>query len=508
MKINELQMPQYTPQQINSVKQQLKNLVANVSVLSDTNPAKLLVKKLLNTLSMASNLAEAIAQGSALNTTYQLIDQLFTNPLIQIELGKISELIKVGAPLAEIEAKKEALAKQVHSTEPVKQAVRAHETKIKLDTQGQIGKLDADIEAVAKEFAERFGVKLNWARNLVGMFSIKINREDRVKFLKACLAGKALSIPDMIKRKEGELDDCVTTSPPTIKEVFKSIKDTLLDISLSTGQRGATGPFEAMLAIMGGATKPGVGEGGDLVYNGDKFEVKSCSISISKGTGGASGAWLEAGPAGEVGGSKLRAIARDWLDTNFPEVASNKQLNQIFQDSDFLKGNDKRGIQKLAVLLEYMDSQKSRTSNAFLSAMMLGFFPNVDKAPGFDFANSINAMVTAVKNLDHLGVGKQQGIMALIEYHIGKGNDGFIFFNSSVQRYRIVKGMEGILEIANKPEAFNVYFNPPMSMGSRPKASPGIYYGPTPTSAEGRAYVAKFNSDPERVKLAAQSEQK
>ena len=503
MKLNELQLPRYSPQQIDSVKQQLKTLVANASTLSDANPAKILINKLLSTISVAGSLAEAIAKGTALNTTFQIIDQLFTNPVVQAELAKINELIKVGAPLVEIEARKEAMAKQVHTTPTVKQAVRSHETKIKLDTQGQIGKLDADIESVAKEFAERFGVKLNWARNLVGMFSIKISREDRVKFLKACLEGKAISIDEMIRKKEGSLDDLITSSPPTIREVFKSIKDTLLDISLSTGQRGATGPFEAMLAIMGGATKPGTGEGGDLVYRGNKFEVKSCSVSISDGKGGESGAWLEAGPAGEVGGSKLRAIAREWLESNVPDILSNKKTNELFQASDFLKGNENKGIQKLAMLLEVLEKRKANLSKKFLSAIMLGFFPSIGKAPGFDFNKSIDNMRSAIFNSDHLAVGKEQGIMALIEYHMGKGNDGFIFFNSSNQQYRVVKGMKGILDLAKNPAGFNVYFNPPMSMGTRPKASPGIYYGPKATSPEGRAYVAKFMSDPARAKLNA-----
>lgn len=502
MKLTELQLPKYSPQQVNTVKQQLKTLVANASVLSDANPAKLLISKLLRTISMAGNLAEAVAKGSALNTTFQIIDQLFTNPIIQAELTKINELIKVGAPLVEIEARKEAMAKQVHSTPAVKQAVKSHETKIKLDTQGQIGKLDADIESVAREFAERFGVKLNWARNLVGMFSIKISREDRVKFLKACLDGKAISIDEMIRKKEGDLDNLITSSPPTIREVFKSIKDTLLDISLSTGQRGATGPFEAMLAIMGGATKPGAGEGGDLVYKGDKFEVKSCSITVSGGRGGESGAWLEAGPAGEVGGSKLRAIARDWLANNVPDILSTKKTNDLFQASDFLKS----GIQNLAALLEVLDQRKPKLSNKFLSAVMLGFFPTVGKVPGFDFNKSINTMRQAIRRHEHLAVGNEQGIMALVEYHMGKGNDGFIFFNSSNQHYRIVKGIKGILELAKNPAGHNVYFNPPMSMGSRAKASPGIYYGPKPTSPEGRAYVAKFLADPERARLNATAE--
>jgi hypothetical protein len=70
MKLNELQLPQYSPQQINSVKQQLKTLVANASTLSDANPAKILINKLLSTISVAGSLAEAIAKGTALNTTF------------------------------------------------------------------------------------------------------------------------------------------------------------------------------------------------------------------------------------------------------------------------------------------------------------------------------------------------------------------------------------------------------------------------------------------------------
>jgi hypothetical protein len=97
--------------------------------------------------------------------------------------------------------------------------------------------------------------------------------------------------------------------------------------------------------------------------------------------------------------------------------------------------------------------------------------------------------------------------MALLEYHLGKGNDGFIFFNSSVQEFKIFEGVKGILEVASSPG--NVHFQSPMTMGKSQKCSPGIYYGPSPSSEVAKKYFKMYNSDPERVarrKAAAELE--
>jgi hypothetical protein len=228
---------------------------------------------------------------------------------------------------------------------------------IQLNTKGQIARLDADIEANAQQFAKKFNVKPIWARNLVGMFSIAIEREDRKKFLDLCLAGKAMSIESMINNKQGSIDTVVAMDQPEIAKVFKHIKETLLDITLSTGQRGATGPFEAMLAIMGGAEKPSNDEGGDVKIGGKKYEVKSTSISVSSssvGSGNGTPGWLDAGPKGEVGASKLREIASDWVSQNAPNLLSNKKISGILPNDN---------LEVLLKALEATNDFKIKTEN-------------------------------------------------------------------------------------------------------------------------------------------------
>jgi hypothetical protein len=113
-------------------------------------------------------------------------------------------------------------------------------------------------------------------------------------------------------------------------------------------------------------------------------------------------------------------------------------------------------------------------------------------------------MLKQITEQNARGVAREQGILGLIEYMKGKGNDGFIFFNSSFQEYRVISGLSGLLEaIEMDTNESNIHFITPMSMGNRPKASPAIYYGPDPTSPKGKEYILKVNSDPKRMAIIA-----
>jgi hypothetical protein len=387
----------------------------------------------------------------------------------------------------------------------VKAKVSAIKT-IELNTKGEIGKLDSDIEATAKQFAKRFNVKEIWARNLVGMFSVSIPQADRKKFLDACLSGSAIDINAMITQKHGSIDNVVNTKVPKLKEVYDSVKATLLDISLSTGQRGATGPFEAMLAIMGGANKPSSAEGGDLVINGKKYEVKSTSLSPSSrlkkdgtlpNTGGINQAWLDSGPGGEVGGSFLKKLGTDWILKKAPSLMSNSKFKELWAAADFRPS----GISNLKLVFKELNKKlKEENAGYFLiSYMMSQFFPAAVDTSGFKFYDSTLKMYMGIINNEPEEIATEQGIMALIAY-LAKGNDGFILFNSSVQEYRIIDGTEDVLEIYQNPSKFDIKFNT-MTMGRAQKASPGIYFGPNPTSEKAKKYFEFYNSDPKRVEL-------
>lgn len=481
----------------------VKELVAKTAELTPDDPKKSIIDKFLSLvasyLPMVDEVTtEAISVRGASSSDMMLMknaNEAFLNAMIA----------KVAESDPETAAKFEAMARDlVSAVSKEKDVIRANLAAVKgiqLNTKGQIAKLDKDIEEVARQFAEKFNVKLIWARNLVGMFSVAIEREDRKKFLDLCLAGEAMDIDKMIASKQGPIDEVVATQHPEVQKVFQSIKDTLLDISLSTGQRGATGPFEAMLAIMGGATKPSNEEGGDLVIKGQKYEVKSTSITVSSSSltsGGMSAAWLDAGPQGEVGGSKLRAIATEYIADNFPQLFASPAFKARWKTADFLT----KGLEDLNAILDGMEKRKPGGAAGFLKATMLGFFPNSDKAKTFNFNKCILRMLAAIREYDAQAVAKEQGILALLEYHIGKGNDGFILFNSSVQEYRVISGLDGIIEAVTMPsEESNIHFPSPMTMGTRAKASPAIYYGPHPTSKRGKEYITKFNSDPKRAAL-------
>ena len=407
---------------------------------------------------------------------------------------------------------------------------------IQLNTRGEIGRLDADIEQQAKEFAEEFGLKEIWARNLIGMFGINISHQDRLKFLAACRdpspEKRALNIKSLMgkdgKGSQGKLEDVVNTRIPKIAEVFKEVKNTLLDISLSTGQRGATGPFEAVLAIMGGAKKPEAKEGGDVVFEVDghryKIEVKGGSIGAAakltaKGefsnSAKLSEAWLDstANPdptkkGGELGGSVLRTVGNEWLSANLPGMDA--KLKALWNASDFRPGTaQKPTLQNLKQCLTMINKLKPNGARSLVTDMMSRMFPTATNAPGFDFKNSITKILKAIESIDAAAIAKEQGTMALIQYVLGKGNDGFIFFNSSLQEYKMIMGMEGILGVynstANDVESSMVRFTSTMTMGNSAKCSPGVYFGPDNKSNAAKRYVEEYNQSPERVKLRQQA---
>ena len=414
---------------------------------------------------------------------------------------------------------------QVMAMPGVKKAVTAAQKGIELNAKGEIAKMDSDIETSAALLARRFGLKIIWARNLIGMFSTKIDRKDRAKFLQACAAGDAIDIKNMLKKGSGNLNDVVNNKLPTVANVFKDVKNTLLDISLSTGQRGATGPFEAVLAIMGGAKKPAANEGGDVVFEIDnkrlKFEVKGNSLSIDskiskKGelasTGGENNAWLDstANPdpskkGGELGGSVLRSVGNDWLEKNMAKVTGT--LGQLWTNSDFRSAQ----LPNLANFMRIIEKRKAGSSTDLLTYMMGKMFPSATTAPGFNFKNSIKKMLDAIQSNNSRALAKEQGTMALIEYAIGKGNDGFMFFNSSTQEFKTVVGMKGILDLYKSKEASDdesvVRFLFPMTMKrGAPKCSPSVYYGPLGKSSRAKNYFTELNKSPERLKLLKQAQ--
>jgi hypothetical protein len=413
----------------------------------------------------------------------------------------------LAAKLAAITHKLAVELGTVSSSDSVVKAKVAAVKTIELNTKGEIGALDADIEATAKQFAKRFNVKDVWARNLIGMFSVSIPQADRKKFLDACLSGSAIDINAMIAQKYGSIDNVVNIKVPKLKEVYDSVKATLLDISLSTGQRGATGPFEAMLAIMGGANKPSAADGGDLIINGKQYEVKSTSLSPSSrlrkdgtlpNTGGKSEAWLDSGPGGEVSGSFLRKLGTDWILKMSPSLLSNPRFKEVWAKADFRPS----GLPYLETVLRELDKTQKNGKKAGISLiayMMSEFFPAVVSTPGFDFDRSIEKIYNAINTDQPEKIALEQGIMGLIGY-MDKGNDGFILFNSSVQEYRIISGMNEVLEIYQNPSKFDIKFNT-MTMGRSHKASPGIYFGPDPTSERAKKYFEFYNSDPRRVEL-------
>lgn len=404
---------------------------------------------------------------------------------------------------------KEKISGELYKIKGVKKAFTKQNVTIQLDTKGNIAKMDADIESTARQFAKDFKLPLKWARNLIGMFEVNISREQRKEFLIACRAGTALDVGKMINDGEGRVEDYVLLAQPELKEVYNSVKDTLLDISLSTGQRGATGPFEAMMAIMGGCKKPGINEGGDLKYKDLKLEVKATgllAVTDSATAGKMSSAWLDSTAGKEISGSTLRSVANDWLDNYATEARTNKAFQDSWKKADF-RPDSISSLKQCLVDLRSVEGVPVAPAKKLIKYMMGTMFPSIVKLQneGYDFDASCMRLLTAIGKLDAKSVAKEQGVMALLEYITGKGNDGFVFFNPSTQKFKIVMGVKGVLEELTS-NGSNLHFDSTMTMGKSAKASPGIYYGAKPNSPEGVEYLTKFNSSPERVAQLKQIE--
>jgi hypothetical protein len=182
-------------------------------------------------------------------------------------------------------------------------------------------------------------------------------------------------------------------------------------------------------------------------------------------------------------------------------------LGDLWNNSDFRSAQ----LPNLANFMRIIEKRKAGSSTALLTYMMGKMFPSATTAPGFNFKNSIKKMLDAIQSNNSRALAKEQGTMALIEYAIGKGNDGFMFFNSSTQEFKTVVGMKGILDLYKSKEASDdesvVRFLFPMTMKrGAPKCSPSVYYGPLGKSSRAKNYFTELNKSPERLKLLKQAQ--
>ena len=475
--------PPASPEAQQGIKE-LQSLVTSASTLPPDDPARLAVQKLLNTIALKASgqlAQEAVAPvGSRLAVTEDVL--VAFAKMSPEEQEKTLAAIRAGQGAV-------AAAKKIVRSGGVGKAFKALETKIKLDTQGSIVKMDKELEDQAKEIAESLHLDIKWARNLIGMFGVSISREDRNAFIAACREGTALDMPRMFLDKEGKLEDYITQNPPSIKQVFQSVKTTLLDISLSSGQGAATGPFEAMLAIMGGAKKA---EKGDLLINDKKYEVKSSSVSVGKSGASNSNAWLDA--TGEVAPSLVRTQFKQLIEQQSPNSIKTPKGKELFIKSDFRP----MGIESLAALMKTVAKP-----NQMMFSLHSSLFPDSAKieTAEYSFKNSVKSIVSAIQNQDTPEIAKQQGIMAMLQYAAGPYQSGFILYNSSFQMFKIIDTVEDVAAMAADPDSQGVHFESKgITMGKSRKSSPGIYYGPVASSPEGKTYATQVKQSPEYMK--------
>ena len=481
MKLKEFIIPPVNPAQIKAVADQLFNLAQNAKKLPPEDSARQFVEKLILTLAQKAqgSLSEAVAPGTALNISHQTMQAILSTPQHWVELGEIQKIIASAGGLTNqhIQDRLEALTRKV-STEPeVKKAVKGYTSTVRLNTQGEIVKMDSDLEAYADAIREHLDMPKKWVRNLIGMFGMNIERKDKLAFLQLCKEHKALDITRMVKDRTGNIDNYIVKSPPSIKQVYDSIKGTLLDITLSKGQRDATGPFEAMLCIMGGATKP---DKGDIRLGNKNYEVKSSSITASTKAGtsqlnfGPSGGWLDA--------HKVKAgdVKRHFETLMYEQGIKSK----IDPTADFRPGqNPSDGPRsKLTQSLNKIPARSKAEQYKKQLAVIIGvhrfMFPNASgvTSKGYNFNVLCKKILDALLSNDQSKlIERAQGAMGMIEYLVGSYKSDFILWNSSTQEFKFLIGIDEIVNAAfNDPD---IHFESSATMKGD-KASPSIYYGP------------------------------
>lgn len=389
------------------------------------------------------------------------------------------------------------LTQHARAQKTVQKAEASLVKTIELDTEGKIVMQDEELESYAAEVAQNLGLDYKWALNLVGMFGVSISRDDKLAFLDLCRKRKAISLRTMLAKKHGRLSDLITKTPPSIRQVFGHIKETLLGISLSTGQRDATGPFEAMLCIMGPAVKL---KKGDIGINGQNYEVKGSSIGVNAtGSPTESYGWLEAQKkkAGDLKIDFFKAYEKyipNHVTTPAPEHTGFKTLKELINAADFRP----QSIGYLKDALDQLPDDKAKLDVLF--DIHVALFPetSIQKIKGFDFNKEIQKILNAIYVLpssDVPTIARIQGIMGMLEYWFSSYKSGMIFYNSSLETYLVLDTPEDIVALATNSSEKNVHFMDPITMGKGDKSAPGVYFGKRMQDKEGVNYINQRRVD-------------
>lgn len=469
-------------QQVKEIEKLSTSILTKAKRLSKTNPARRLAFKILFTFaSLKDNLQEGIDATE--------INLIKSGGLSMIEAMKRKGFKTIDEAIAFLknadQVLTDAVAIEAGQSKEYQKAHRAHEAYIKLTAFEELVKKDEVLEAFAFKISKKLKLPMRWARNLIGMFGAKMDKDKRNTFMAACDAGTALDLNGMMAAGQGKVDDFVAEGD--IKEVFDSIKSTLLDISLSDGQGAATGPFEALLAIMGGAIKASTG---DLVIDGKNYEVKSGSIrpvmsDVKSGksiNGAYSNAWLDSG--GEQSPKAARAVFQGQVANYAPNV-------KVPTNVDFRP-------QSLTYMRDFLISKKvAPNSKEIIYAFHKAMYPELAKAKisNYSLKSACSRIFVAIMEDKADVIAREQGIMAMLQYNLGHYQANFILYNSSTQTYRVIDGAEGIAGLLKEtPNAYGVNFLKQTitisgKSTSTRKSAPGIYFGPLMDSPEAEEYL-------------------
>jgi hypothetical protein len=458
------------------------SLLTKAKKLSTTNPVRRFAYKILFTFSgLTDNLQESIEP-----TELKLIQASSMSMMAVLErkgfktIAEAVEFMRQADQLAT-----DALAIEASQSKEYQKAHKSHEAYIKLTAFEELVKQDEELEAFALKISNKLNLPMRWARNLIGMFGAKMDKFKRNSFMAACENGTALDLNAMMSAGQGNVDTFVAEGD--IREVYSSIKTTLLDISLSDGQGAATGPFEALLAIMGGAVKA---KEGDLLINGQHYEVKSGSIrpvlsDVKSGksiNGAYSNAWLDSG--GEQSPASARAVFTGQVANYSPNV-------KVPTNVDFRP-------QSLENMRKFLISRKiAANSKTIIYEFHKAMYPDLAKAKisNYSLRSACGRIFVAIMEDKADVIAREQGIMAMLQYNLGHYQANFILYNSSTQTFRVINGAEGIASLLKEqPSAFGVNFLKQTitisgKSTSTRKSAPGIYFGPLMDSPEAEAYL-------------------
>ena len=403
----------------------------------------------------------------AIESSHQIIDQLTAQ--IDVICATVANCDPIVKPIKEYLDKLRATIIQEFSQE---------REAGKKEKEQQLNQAQAEKLKLALTIATRLKKSKTWGQNLLSAVD-RFGEQLSMDFLTICAQGNGMTV-DLTRTQGVSKVRLPAIVNPALKDIFapehadafKLLVN--LPFTESPGMGGGIGPGEALLGcLIGNSTSASPG---DLSINGETWEIKAGSYSLSKtGSPKPSGAaWID---SSKVKGSMLRAV----FDKSMSDILKTKlraNVNVQGKDARTVRVHEAlaladfrpTGLPYLKAVFELITPQQRYD---VLDAMYDKLFSAVKQHDAELINRGVTDSITAIDALNGRALAKIQVKLALIDYGVGHYNSpNFFIYNTTTQDILVIRNLS---EIDN---AFDPKYNllvTPATMGKSDKASPGVF---------------------------------